>query len=248
METVLLTITLLSVAAAVAAGILSWRIVHRERLRSEARIAALAAEIETDDVGDDRPHVADVAMKVIRRSEEPAAAVEFPIREQAVDGHGGLFSAPRPDSRGGRVAAAGAAGALVVATVVGALVLSSGDEAARPPASEGPANVAAANNFPLELIALGHERESDRLTVRGVVRGRASTSDPTLTAVVLLYDRDGEFIASGRAQVGDPDAAPNDDRRFMVSVPAGAQVSRYRISFRSDDHIVPHIDKRNPVI
>jgi hypothetical protein len=228
METLLLTITLLSSAAAVGAGLLSWRVMRQERLRSEARIAALAADIEADE------------------GETPAAA-EFPVREQTVDVHGGLFSAPRSESTGGRFAAAAAAGALVVATIVSGLVLSSGDEPARQPAGAEPAPVAPAN-IPLELIALGHEREPDRLTVRGVVRGRASTSDPSLTAVVLLFDRDGELITSGRAQVGDPHAAPGDDRRFIVSVPAGAQVSRYRVSFRSDDHIVPHVDKRNPVI
>lgn len=244
METVLLTITLLSFATAVASGFLSWRVIRQERLRSEARIAALAGDIETDEGADDPPHV---PIEAIPSGERPGEAAEFPIRERAVDVHGGLFSAPRPESTGGRLAAVAAAGALVVATIVGGLVLSSGGETDRSPAAEEPANVAPVD-VPLELIALGHERESDRLTVRGVVRGRASLSDPSLTAVVLLFDREGDFIASGRAQVGDPEAAPGDDRRFMVSVPAGGQVSRYRVSFRSDDHIVPHVDKRNPVI
>jgi hypothetical protein len=244
METLLLTITLASSAVAVGAGLLSWRVFRRERLRSEARIAALAVEIETEDDSEDHPHP---AIQEISSSDQTPAAVDFPVREQAVDVHGGLFSAPRSESASSRFAAVAAAGALVVATIVGGLVLSSGDEPARQPAGGEPAHVAPAN-VPLELIALGHERESDRLTVRGVVRGRASTNDPRLTAVVLLFDREGEFIASGRAQVGDPHAAPGDDRRFIVSVPGGAQVSRYRVSFRSDEHIVPHVDKRNPVI
>ena len=244
METMLLTITLLSLATAVAAGIFSWRVIRRERLRSDARIAALAGDIETDEGAAERPHV---AIEAIPSGEEPGAAAEFPIREQAVEVHGGLFSAPRPESTGGRLAAVAAAGALVVATIVGGLMLSSGGETDRSPAGEQPASVAPAD-VPLDLIALGHERESDRLTVRGVVRGRAPLSDPSLTAVVLLFDREGEFIASGRAQVGNPEAAPGDDRRFMVSVPAGSQVSRYRVSFRRDEHIVPHVDKRNPVI
>jgi hypothetical protein len=239
METLLLTITLLSSAVAIGAGLLSWRVVRRERLRSEARVAALADEIGGED------H-APVAIEAIASGEAPAESAF--AREQAVEVHGGLFSAPRPEaSTSSRFAAVAAAGTLVVATIVGALVLSSGEESSRPQAVEEPASVAAVTT-PLELIALAHERESDRLTVRGVVRGRASTSDPGLTAVVLLFDREGEFIASGRAQVGDPHAAQSDDRRFIVSVPAGAQVSRYRVSFRSDDHIVPHVDKRNPVI
>ena len=242
METLLITVTLLSVGVAIAASMLSWRIMRQDRLRSEARIAALAGEIETEDAP------LHVAGEAIASRDEQAATIEFPIRERAVDVHGGLFSAPRPESTGGRLAAVAAAGALVVATLVGGLVLSRGGATDRSPGGgDQAANVPPAD-APLELIALGHERQSDRLTVRGVVRGRAPLSDASLTAVVLLFDREGEFIASGRAQVGDPEAAPGDDRRFLVSVPAGGQVSRYRVSFRSDDHIVPHVDKRNPVI
>jgi hypothetical protein len=240
----LLTITLLSLAAAVAAGILSWRVVREERRRSEARVAALSAEIETADRVDDWRRVANEAIPAVA---EPSAVAEFPVSERAVDVHSGLFAAPRQHSAGSRFAAVIAAGAVVVAAIVGGLVLSGGREAARPSASEEPGTKAAAT-VPLELIALGHERESNRLTVRGVVRGRAEKRDASLTAVVLLFDRDGGLIASGRAPVGDPDAAPGDDRRFIVSVPAGTQVSRYRVSFRSDEHIVPHVDRRNPLI
>ena len=244
METLLIIVTLLSVGVAIAASILSWRIMRQDRLRSEARIAALAGDIETDHTP------LQAAGEAIASRDEQAAPIEFPIRQQEVDVHSGPFSAPRSERTGGRLAAVAAAGALVVATIVGGIVLSSGKESPRLPVREkSPAvSTVSAPEVPIELIALGHERESGRLTVRGVVRGPASRIDASLTAVVLLFDHEGEFIASGRAQVGDADAAPGDDRRFMVSVPAGAQVSRYRVSFRSDDHIVPHVDKRNPVI
>ena len=247
METVLLTVTLLSLGAAVAAGVLSWRVMRQDRLRSEARIAALAGEIETDDTGDPGEYIATEAEP---GGGELAAASDFPFREENVAVHDGLFSAP-PERTSGRLAAVAAAGVLVVTALVGVLALSGGDEAPGPQTqgTTGESAVDSAPDTPLELIALGHERESDRLTVRGVVRGAASKGVASLTAVVLLFDRDGEFIASGRAQVGDTDAAPGNERRFVVSVPAGAQVGRYRISFRGDDdHIVPHVDKRNPVI
>ena len=39
---------------------------------------------------------------------------------------------------------------------------------------------------PLELVALGHERAADRLTVRGAVRNPSNTGMDRLTAVVLL--------------------------------------------------------------
>jgi len=99
--------------------------------------------------------------------------------------------------------------------------------------------------IPLELIALGHEREADRLTVRGVVRGSAPAGEKgPLTAVVLLFNREGGFIASGRAEVQPGATDPAGERTFVVTVPSAGDVGRYRVSFRSDDHIVPHVDKR----
>ena len=67
--------------------------------------------------------------------------------------------------------------------------------------------------------------------------------DP-LTAVVFLFTRDGGFLASGRAAVESPAAGTGRESTFVVTVPAAADVDRYRVSFRTDDHIVPHVDHR----
>ena len=79
-----------------------------------------------------------------------------------------------------------------------AIVLSAGprgvahDTGAAPVAAPAPAPV------PLELVALGHERDGDRLTVRGVVRNPAAGAEiDGVTAVVFLFNRDGGFLASG---------------------------------------------------
>src|SRR5688572_29548426 len=124
METLLITITLLSVGVAIASSVLSWRIRRQDRLRSDARIAALAGEIANDDAADG-PLPAAAANPTV---DQPAAASQFPIREQSVAIHDGLFSAPRSERPGGRLAAVVAAGALAVATIIGGLVLSSGGE------------------------------------------------------------------------------------------------------------------------
>ena len=34
---------------------------------------------------------------------------------------------------------------------------------------------------------------------------------------------------------------------FVVTVPGAADVGRYRVSFRTDDRVVPHIDRRSPL-
>ena len=92
---------------------------------------------------------------------------------------------------------------------------------------------------PLELVALGHERDGDQLTVRGVVRNPAGgAAMDRLTAVVLLFNRDGGFLASGRAAIDAPALGPAARSTFVVTVPGAATSARYRVSFRTDDRVV----------
>jgi hypothetical protein len=238
METVLLAVTLLSLAIAIGASSLAWRVMRDERLRSEARIAVLAADLGIED--DERP------LHTSRRA-EPAAAVEIRTADDPVVAPAGTLFAPKVRERSAwRFAAGVGVAALLVAAVIGTLVLTSRGTPHAPaepaPAAAAPAPVPA--DVPLELLALGHEREADRLTVRGVVRGVAPAQRP-LTAVVALFDREGTLIGSGRGMVqSGAEADPAGERTFVVTVNSAGNVGRYRISFRSDDHIVPHVDRR----
>ena len=99
---------------------------------------------------------------------------------------------------------------------------------------------------PLELVALGQERNGDNLTVRGVVRNPSSGARvDDLTAVVFLFTRDGGFVASGRATVESAPLGPGGESNFVVIVPGAGEVGRFRVSFRTDDHVVPHVDRRH---
>jgi hypothetical protein len=99
---------------------------------------------------------------------------------------------------------------------------------------------------PLELVALTHDREADRLTVRGIVRNPSAGGErPHLTAVVFLFDRDGGFVASGRADVDASALGPGTEAPFTVTIPNAGDVGKYRVSFRTDDRIVPHVDRRD---
>jgi hypothetical protein len=81
--------------------------------------------------------------------------------------------------------------------------------------------------------------------IRGIVRNPAAGSAvPRLTAVVFLFDRDGGFLTSERAAIGAASLAPGSESPFVVTVAGAADVGRYRISFRADDRIVPHVDAR----
>jgi hypothetical protein len=98
--------------------------------------------------------------------------------------------------------------------------------------------------LPLELVALGHERDGERLIVRGIVRNPASgAAVDRLTAVVFLFNREGGFLSSGRVAVATS-ALPGTESTFVVTVPGAVAVDRYRVSFRTDDRIVPHVDRR----
>jgi hypothetical protein len=232
MEMTLLAVTLISLVIATAMSVLAWRLMRDERRRSEARIAALAAEIHEQD--------ATVAVA----GHDVTAVTELPFGDNPSTVAGAMFAATQPLPSRFRLFGAVAAGAVVVAAVVGTLVaVSDGPSSPVPAAREA---AAPAKEIPLELVALGHEREVDRLTVRGVVRNPAAGAQMhQLTAVVLLFNHEGGFIASGRAAVEGSDMAPGAEKTFVVTVPAGADIGRYRVSFRSDDQVVPHVDRRS---
>jgi hypothetical protein len=100
--------------------------------------------------------------------------------------------------------------------------------------------------MPLELVALGHERDGDQLTVRGIVRVPPSGAGmDRLTAVVSLFAADGGFLASGSAAVEAQALRPGGESVFAVTVPRAGEVGRYRVSFTSDDRVVPHLDLRH---
>jgi hypothetical protein len=61
---------------------------------------------------------------------------------------------------------------------------------------------------------------------------------------VLLFDADGGFLESGRAPVEAP-LRPGGEATFSVTVPRAADAGRYRVSFRTDDRVVSHVDRRH---
>lgn len=217
----LLVVTLASLILAAVTSAVAWRVVGEERRRSQARIRTLAAEIHGTD------HVA---------SELFAAA----------EGRAPIPRGPQRGSRVGVEVRAGVAIALGVfavgAAAALAVVLSAGPRTVTP-APVAPA--AAVADTPLELIALGHQRDGDRLTVRGVVRNRADGAAVSqLSPVVFVFDHDGGFVASGRGTIEASTLVPGADSTFVVGVPGITDVGRYRVSFRTDDRIIPHVDRR----
>jgi len=242
--TVLIVVTILSIAVAAVMSIVAWRFATEARRRSELRVATLASEIHQG-IDVFRPEPA--GFKPATLAFQPETAAPPPAVE--------LFTtSQRPAGSGARLATVLAFAVIVAGSVatVGLLLSSRSTEgaagtsvetrpAAAAPGTDGRAAV------PLELVALSHERDGNQLTVRGVVRNPASgAAIDGLTAVVFLFGRDGGFVTSGRTTVESSRLGPGNESRFVVTLPAAADVGRYRVSFRTDERIVPHVDRREP--
>jgi hypothetical protein len=212
-------IAMLSLILAAIMTVVAWTTVRQERRRSAARVAVLAAAIHDH---------ADLLIQP-RSGAGDALPVEPTTRSRR------------------RLAAAGVVALLAVGAVTGLVLLAEGS---RGRAGSISAHVAPPAIVPLELIALEQDRDESRLVVRGIVRNPGSAAKLNgLTVVVLVFSGDGGFIGSGRAPVATTSLAAGAEAPFVVTLPDADSVDRYRVSFRTDDRIVPHIDRRgrNPI-
>ena len=107
------------------------------------------------------------------------------------------------------------------------------------------ASAAVVTTEPLELLSLKHDRQSSKLSVSGLVRNPASAKAVEhLNAVVFLFDGQGTFVKSATAPVDFTKLSSGDESPFVVTLDAPSTVTRYRVSFRTDAGIMPHIDRR----
>ena len=207
-------IAMLSLILAAIMTVVAWTTVRQERRRSAARVAVLAAAIHDH---------ADLLIQP-RSGAGDALPVEPTTRSRR------------------RLAAAGVVALLAVGAVTGLVLLAEGS---RGRAGSISAHVAPPAIVPLELIALEQDRDESRLVVRGIVRNPGSAAKLNgLTVVVLVFSGDGGFIGSGRAPVATTSLAAGAEAPFVVTLPDADSVDRYRVSFRTVDRIVPHIDRR----
>ena len=134
--------------------------------------------------------------------------------------------------------------AIGFAMAVGIIVLiaMTGDRHASSATGSSPAAQAAGAES-LELLSMRHDRDGDVLKVTGLVRNPGPAPGP-ITAVVFAFDRDGSFVASGRAPLEFATIGAGDESPFQVTIPGVKDVGRYRVSFRTNDAVVRHVDRR----
>ncbi|HEY3158975.1 MAG TPA: hypothetical protein VGJ78_08460 [Vicinamibacterales bacterium] len=130
-----------------------------------------------------------------------------------------------------------AAGAVMLLLIAGVVFLSSRTADSASAAAKAPA--------PLELLSMRYQRQGTTLTVSGLVKNPAGgAAVNSVTAVVFAFDRNGSFVASGRSPLDFSALAPGDESPFVVNVPNVSDVARYRVTFRSGNGVVRHIDRR----
>ena len=234
MEITLIAVTLLSLFLAISMGVVAWRLVEEERRRSDARLAALAADLKggrgsSSDPGGE-PFVPELPAADVAGADGPAAGVE------------GLFSPPLESTSTGwtRLAAIGGAAVVVLSIVAATLLLSGSDDGDAAATAEDA-------RPPLDLLALGHTEDGPFLDISGSVRNPAAgTGVDRLSVVALAFDEAGTLIATRRTPVDFPALAAGADSPFVVRLVA-AGIRRYRISFLVNDTPVSHIDRRPAV-
>ena len=229
----LLTAAFVSLLVTIAMTAVAWRASREEQNRADARVASLAADI--------------------REAAAASAGTPAPARPFRLvpSSSGDLFTTAEPSTASSRSVIVVCLGLFVFATVAALAVVSSGGSRATvPPRAAAPdarpATVQAAAAAPLELVALGQEQKADRLIVRGVIRNPAAgTRIDRLVAVVFVFDADGGFVTSGRAPIDSTSFLPGGESAFLVNIPGAEHAARYRVSFRTDTALVPHLDQRH---
>ena len=213
----LTTLTLLSIAVATSMTAVVLRLVFQERRRSAARVAALEADI-------------------YRTEEEDIMLLHDP----PMLSRNGERALSEPPPRAIPVAAL-----IAVMAAIAFAILAGMARYRAEPAEPARSTAVLPADQALQLLSLDHERSDDGLTVRGVVRNppRGSEVDH-LTAVVLLFNQQGGFLTSGRSPIESATLQPGTEAKFVVTVPGATDVGKYRVSFRTDDRVVPHVDRR----
>jgi len=238
MTALLVVVTLASLALAAALLVYVLKLSREERDRSEARAAALAELLEAQAPAEPaRPPEPEPWSHV-----EPEAAIALEPTEVAdhsrtADLFASATAAPSRDHAMRRLLAP-AIGVAIVGLALTSVYLWN-----RPAPVQQTAEAAAR---PLELVTLRHQRQGDTLIITGLVRNPTdATAINGLVAVAFAFDKQGTFLMSGRSVLDFPQLKAGEESPFSITIPQADGVGRYRVSFRTDVGIVPHVDRRS---
>ena len=222
-------VTMLSLGVAAVCGVLAWRVLRGERLRSAARVLSLESAIDGNHIvyrTVDDDGVGDFAWEEPTLTLAPQAPSNRLFADDPVE---------PPSSRHRTLLTAAAC--LVAGVVVIVLMAMFADRSDRPtPAAEAPAKQT------LELMSMTHMRQSGALIVSGLVHNASAAETAPLTTIVTALDRDGQVVARGSAPLSA--LAPGMTLPFSVRIDYPGPLGRYRVSFRTSAGVLPHVDRR----
>lgn len=237
METTLMIVTIIALALALGMSGVAWRLLRDNKHRTAARVHALQ-------------QLAEEEAPVDAEDWDMGFAASVPTNRPSPDIVFGATVAPpaAPPRRWLAIAAVGVVMAALVSGVYAvyrpAIAAGTGEsslDSAAPPA------VRTGAPRPIELLSLRHQAEGDgTFTITGLVQnpieGHAVRK---VMAVAYLFDREGNYFASGKASLDFTMLQPGDESPFVIRVPGVSRVSRYRVGFRSEGGgIVAHVDRR----
>ena len=266
MDTVLISVTLISLGLAGAMALLVAKLLREERKRSDARVAALdelaaepvpaarsvswkvrqapagAARIQREPEVRERPREAQTHEREQHIRERGRLISDLEIRPAVAE----IFAEPVRSSPWGRRSAVIGLLVLFGSAVLFTVALRRvGPEvnAAKTATAPGAMRAAVA---PLELVSLRHTQDGGTLTITGLVQNPKTGAPVTrLTATAVVFAPDGTFLASGQAPLDYTSLAAGDESPFVVTVPVRGSVARYRVGFRGEDgSVVAHVDRR----
>ena len=238
MDQLMWIVMFVALSLAVGMSVVAARLLRGDRRRSAARVAALeAAAFDVDDEEDrvvehddvevfDEFRAADSAM--FAATDEPAAPRRRWLALAAVG-----------------IVMAGLIGTAYVLFTPAALGASPAAPAA-PQSSSPAAGVAQPANVPIELLSLRHTIDGSTFTLAGLVENPVDGAALAhVMAVVYLFDKDGAYFATGRADLEFRGLRPGEESPFTIKVPVTTAVGRYRVGFRNEDgSVIAHVDKR----
>jgi hypothetical protein len=233
MEFVLLILVIFSLAAAAAFAAIAWHLQREDRRRSAARVAMLSSALDGNPGRADVHVAADLAASptVYGPAEAPGEAAQAGPKRSMFD------MAPGGSVKGRPMLKAAVVGVMGIIVVVAVAMGNDGGSAS--------SRAALPANAPLELMSMRHALDGSTLTVTGLVRNPKSGHEARrVTAVVSAFDKTGAFVASGRAPLDFVVLEPDDESPFIVILPNIKDVARYRVSFRTKEGVIRHVDRR----
>ena len=245
MDQLMWVVMFVALSLAVGMSVIAARLLRGDRRRSEARVAALeraAYEID-EELADDAPDDAVDFEPVFDDFRTPDTAMFAATDEPNAPPRRWLALAAVAVVMAGLV---GTGYVLFKPTALGASPAAAPAASAAVPTPPPAATAAGHQGHPIELLSLRHTIDSATFTLAGLVQNPIDGAPlDHVIAVVYLFDNDGAYFGTGRADLEFRGLRAGEESPYLVKIAGTTRVGRYRVGFRREDgSVIAHVDKR----